>query len=80
MPWKFNVVPDGFWNDIKNVRNYFDWLGNELKIENMDGWYKVTSKVSKKILKILKKFLKNNSTFFRISRQNLKLNFDLGFL
>jgi hypothetical protein len=39
--WRFKKVPEGFWKDLVNQRNYIQWLAKELKITNMEDWYKV---------------------------------------
>jgi len=41
--WKFNKVPNGYWNNQENRKKYVDWLGNQLRINKMDDWYGVTS-------------------------------------
>ena len=50
LPWKFETVPNGFWNDKNNQRNFLEWLGNELGFKNQDDWYKVTTTVSSRNL------------------------------
>lgn len=40
-PWLFSQVPVGFWNSIQNHKDYFEWLGYELGIHQLDDWYKV---------------------------------------
>ena len=42
LPWKFNQIPKGFWNDKNNVILYINWLGQKLKIKSMEDWYKVS--------------------------------------
>src|SRR5689334_11130136 len=42
LPWKFDQCPDGFWNDIKNVRKYMDWAGKELGVKEMSDWYNIS--------------------------------------
>jgi hypothetical protein len=39
--WKFNKVPNGFWNK-DTEREFFDWLGKELRYKNLDDWYTIT--------------------------------------
>ena len=46
LPWKFNSVPDGFWSDSSNAKKYINWLANELKVNTMEDWYKVSWKVT----------------------------------
>lgn len=45
LPWKFNTVPKGFWDDKENVKKYMNWLGNQLNVNTMEDWYRVTMKV-----------------------------------
>jgi hypothetical protein len=49
IPWKFRQVADGFWSDMQNQRNFFENLAVELKLQNMEDWYKVTSQVYKEV-------------------------------
>ena len=41
IPWRFEKVPPFFWEDIKNQKNFFDWLGKELQIEDVEDWYHI---------------------------------------
>jgi hypothetical protein len=43
LEWRFNQVPKGFWTEVPNHRRFFDWAATELKLENLDGWYNVTT-------------------------------------
>ena len=53
MPWKFNQIPKGFWNDVNNVKEYMNWLSDKLNIKTMEDWYKVSKEVkSIKYIKI----------------------------
>ena len=45
LPWKFNCVPDGFWSDENNIRNYMNWLSQKLNIKTKEDWYKISNKV-----------------------------------
>ncbi len=45
LPWRFNQVPKGYWDDMKNQRNFMDWAGKQLNYTNREDWYKVTIKV-----------------------------------
>lgn len=40
-PWRFDVTPAGFWDDIDNQRRFFEWLGSELNIHQLDDWYNI---------------------------------------
>jgi hypothetical protein len=39
LPWKFETVAAGFWNNLKNHRDYFEWLRKELAIQRPQDWY-----------------------------------------
>ena len=39
--WKFHQVSSSFWEDIANIRAFFDWLGKDIGISKMEDWYKV---------------------------------------
>lgn len=41
--WLFRHVPPDYWNDMKNQRNYLDWLGDKLGYTRYEDWYKVTT-------------------------------------
>jgi hypothetical protein len=41
LPWKFDYVPQPFWAEQKNQRNFLDWLSEELKLESIWDWYGV---------------------------------------
>jgi hypothetical protein len=45
LPWRFNCVPKGFWNDLKNQRNFMEWAAKQLDYKNMEDWYKISIKV-----------------------------------
>jgi hypothetical protein len=41
--WKFDdPLPRGFWDSSINQREFMDWLGKELRLRNMNSWYRVT--------------------------------------
>lgn len=40
--WKFRRVPQTFWKNQANQKQFFDWLGSELGYKKMDDWYNVT--------------------------------------
>eukprot|EP01121_Diplochlamys_sp_Union-15-3_P015497 TRINITY_DN5137_c0_g1_i1.p1 TRINITY_DN5137_c0_g1~~TRINITY_DN5137_c0_g1_i1.p1 ORF type:complete len:359 (-),score=52.32 TRINITY_DN5137_c0_g1_i1:168-1244(-) len=42
LPWKFNVAPHSYWEDKVSRRNYFNWIGNMLKISRFEDWYQYT--------------------------------------
>ena len=45
LPWKFNQTPKGFWNDENNIKEYMNWLSEQLNIKTMEDWYKISEKV-----------------------------------
>ncbi len=45
LPWRFSHVPKGYWEDMKNQRNFMDWVGKQLNYNDMEDWYKVTAEV-----------------------------------
>jgi hypothetical protein len=45
LPWKFDQVPNYFWDDIQNQKKFLNWMGKQLKINSLEDWYKVTYKV-----------------------------------
>jgi hypothetical protein len=45
LPWKFGKLPVNFWDDMKNQRKFLEWAGKQLKIKEMEDWYKVSVKV-----------------------------------
>jgi hypothetical protein len=38
-PWRFGRVCRGFWNSIKNRRNFVTWMTERLDIHRPDDWY-----------------------------------------
>ncbi len=55
LPWRFSQVSKGYWNDMKNQRNFMDWVGKQLNYRDMEDWYKITMEVINFFrLKILK--------------------------
>ena len=45
LPWKFNHTSKGYWKDENNIKEYMNWLSEQLKIKTMEDWYKVSSEV-----------------------------------
>lgn len=41
LPWKMGMVPQGYWNNISNVRKYMDWLMKEMGYTSPEGFYKI---------------------------------------
>jgi hypothetical protein len=47
LPWKFDVCPRNFWEDMKNQKWFVDWASKQLNIQEFSDWYNVTFKVLK---------------------------------
>ena len=45
LPWKFRLSSD-YWKDLKNQRNFLEFLSKKLNIKDQNDWYKVTAKVN----------------------------------
>lgn len=39
--WRFHKVPQGYWEDKKHHKFFFDWLGKKLGIQELDDWYNI---------------------------------------
>jgi hypothetical protein len=52
IPWKFNRVVGGYFDDINNQREYMNWLFKKLEYKEMSDWYKITQKIFGDWLKI----------------------------
>ena len=44
LPWRFNKVPSGYWNEVKEHRKFLDWVGEQMGLRNKSDWYNVTEK------------------------------------
>ena len=40
--WIFPRVPDGFWDERRNRRNYLLWLGHKLRFRRLRDWYRLS--------------------------------------
>jgi len=40
--WIFGPVPNHFWDDEENRRDYLLWLGHRLRFHWMEDWYRIT--------------------------------------
>ncbi len=49
-PWKFNKVPERFWEDFNNHKIFMEWVGKKLGIKEMKDWYKIGTTVQKNII------------------------------
>jgi hypothetical protein len=41
-PWRFEKVPVDFWKSKENVKNYTEWLSNQLNILHWTDWSGIT--------------------------------------
>ncbi len=39
--WRFQSVPDGFWDVAQNRHRYLRWLGRELGFRRLEDWYRI---------------------------------------
>jgi hypothetical protein len=49
LPWKFTMLPQRYWDDVKNQRKFMQWASKELNIKEMNDWYKATHRVFLKL-------------------------------
>ncbi len=47
LPWRFSDVSREFWIDMKNQRNFLDWVATQLNYKEKEDWYKITNEVLK---------------------------------
>mmetsp|Transcript_16030 Transcript_16030/g.17800 ORF Transcript_16030/g.17800 Transcript_16030/m.17800 type:complete len:243 (-) Transcript_16030:22-750(-) len=40
--WKFSKVPEGYWDDIRNLRAFFSHVEKEFNLKTLDGWHRVS--------------------------------------
>ena len=59
LPWKFNSVPNGYWDDLNNQKKFLDYLTKELNIKKDEDWYQISSEVIKFFLFFLFLFFFN---------------------
>jgi len=38
LPWLFDRVPAGYWDDIEHIKHYLRWLGKHLWIQDPSEW------------------------------------------
>jgi hypothetical protein len=43
-PWGFPKVPDGFWNQPDNRKQYFRWLASRLRFRSSSDWHRLTKR------------------------------------
>jgi hypothetical protein len=47
LPWRFEMCPRGYWDDVNNQIKFINWVSKQLNIKQMSDWYKITHKVLK---------------------------------
>ena len=45
LPWRYAKCPENYFDDLKNQRKFLEWVAFELKIKEINDWYKVSYKV-----------------------------------
>jgi hypothetical protein len=58
-------VPNEFWKCIANQRSYFDWIGQQLNIQRLDDWHRVTFRAISRFPKVSSILLNYNSSLFQ---------------
>jgi hypothetical protein len=48
LPWKFRLSPMNYWNDIKNHKQYMEWLFGILDYKTIEDRYKITADIINK--------------------------------
>jgi len=43
LEWRFQQVPNGFWDQRANRRRYLNWLGAQLGFHHPEDWYQLSS-------------------------------------
>jgi hypothetical protein len=43
--WKFSTCPQNFWEEMKNCKNFMNWVGKQLNVTEMENWYKIQADV-----------------------------------
>ena len=43
LPWKFTVIRSSWWSDPQHQREYINWVSEQLGIQKLEEWYKVTN-------------------------------------
>ena len=47
LPWKFNSVPNKYWDNINNQQLFMKNLSQSIGIKEMTDWYKLTTQVTR---------------------------------
>ena len=43
LPWLFDRIPNGFWDDAENRERFLRWIGKQLKFKTADDWQRLTA-------------------------------------
>jgi len=43
LPWKFDVVPTGFWTNSANRKAFMEWLATQLNFTCYEDYYQLTT-------------------------------------
>jgi hypothetical protein len=41
LPWLFDKVPQGYWEDTANQLSFLDWISQRLEVKSQEDWYKI---------------------------------------
>ena len=69
VPWEFEHVPKGYWDDLNFHRKFLERISKQLKIKENGDWTNVHPKVMIFSIKII------NIVVFTFSRQNIFFSF-----
>ena len=42
LDWLSKPVPQGYWNDMRNQRNFFEWIAIQRGFKTHEDWYQLT--------------------------------------
>jgi hypothetical protein len=45
--WRFETVPNEYWEDPEHRKAFMEWLSKELNISQMDSWYTISNEMVK---------------------------------
>ncbi len=45
LPWMFEKTPDGFWAELENREQFFQWLGKQLGYKTVEQWQQLTAEI-----------------------------------
>ena len=47
--WRFNRVPVGFWGNSRKEKEFLEWMGKQLFVNELDDWYRVSMKQIRRV-------------------------------